>query len=226
MRTSPSIAPHGPDQDTYLVLDDFGRTGQAWRETNVDAADRETVIRNLLSGECNNPVRIIAFNTAEGWSRDVTVDIADELRLRLVEYGEISDWLSISWRPTGADARIGSNRLRTVGPSAAVAPPLTSQWPSPFSWGQGSQSTGTCACRCLPEEAPRSDKPRNEGISGVLPVPCVDFAASLAARLFQSKSAEQNTFFRLNCSSSGTRVLASSRSLAHSSGSRNPPDAK
>jgi hypothetical protein len=46
MRTSPSTAPHGPDQDTYLVLDDFGQTGQAWRETNVNAADRETVIRN------------------------------------------------------------------------------------------------------------------------------------------------------------------------------------
>ena len=24
MRTSPSIAPHGLEQDTYLVLDDFG----------------------------------------------------------------------------------------------------------------------------------------------------------------------------------------------------------
>ncbi len=24
MRTSPSIVPHGADQDTYLVLDDFG----------------------------------------------------------------------------------------------------------------------------------------------------------------------------------------------------------
>ena len=48
-------------------------------------------------GEYNNPVRIIAFNTAEGRSRDVTVDIADELR-RLVEYGEISD-LAIHYQP-------------------------------------------------------------------------------------------------------------------------------
>ena len=42
MRSSPSIAPQGPDQDTYLVLDDFGRIGRAWRETGEDAADRET----------------------------------------------------------------------------------------------------------------------------------------------------------------------------------------
>ena len=43
------------------------------------------------SGEYNNPVRIIAFNTAEGRSRDVTVDIADELRRRLAEHNEISE---------------------------------------------------------------------------------------------------------------------------------------
>jgi hypothetical protein len=52
MRTSPSIAPHGPEQDTYLVLDNFGgRLGRAWRETDDEATDRETLILNLLSGE-------------------------------------------------------------------------------------------------------------------------------------------------------------------------------
>jgi hypothetical protein len=80
MRASPSIAPHGPEQDTYLLLDDFGRIGRAWRETDEGATDRETLIREMFAGEYNNPVRIVAFNTAEGWSRDVTVDIADELR--------------------------------------------------------------------------------------------------------------------------------------------------
>jgi hypothetical protein len=92
MRASPSIAPHGADHDTYLVLDDFGRIGRAWRETDEDGADRETLIRDLLAGEYNNPVRIISFNTAEGWSRDVTVDIADEVRRRYVEiYDEIPE---------------------------------------------------------------------------------------------------------------------------------------
>jgi len=85
MRTSPSIVPHKADQDTYLVLDDFGRTGCCWRETEVDGADRETLIRDLLDGQYSHPVRIVAFNSAEGWSRDVTVDIADELRRRYVE---------------------------------------------------------------------------------------------------------------------------------------------
>ena len=92
MRRAASIAPHVPEKDTYFVLDDFGgRIGRAWRETDEDAVDRETLSFNLLSGVYKNPVRVIAFNTAEGWSRDVTVDIADELRRRYVEYDEVPE---------------------------------------------------------------------------------------------------------------------------------------
>jgi hypothetical protein len=91
MATSPTIAPHRRDQDTYLVLDDFGPMGRSWRETDEDGADRETLIHDLLAGEYSNPVRIVAFNTAEGWSRDVTVDIADALRRCSAEFDEIPD---------------------------------------------------------------------------------------------------------------------------------------
>ena len=89
MHTSPSIAPYGPEQDTYIVLDDFGWIGRAWRETDEHRADLETLIRNLLVGEFNEPIRIVGFNTSEGWSRDVTVDIANELRRRYGEFGEV-----------------------------------------------------------------------------------------------------------------------------------------
>jgi hypothetical protein len=86
---SPSIVPEA-NQDTYLVLDDFGgRLGRAWRETDEEDTDRETLIRNLMDNQYNHPARIIAFNTAEGWSRDVTVDIADELRRRFAEYDDV-----------------------------------------------------------------------------------------------------------------------------------------
>jgi hypothetical protein len=91
MRTSPSIAPHGPDQDTYMVLDDFGSLGRAWRETDERGANRTMLVRNLLDGQYDSPVRIVAFNTTEGWSRDVTVDIADELRRRYVEFDEVPE---------------------------------------------------------------------------------------------------------------------------------------
>jgi len=48
-------------------------------------------VRNLLDGQYESPVRIIAFNTAEGWSRDVTVDIADEVRRRYVEFDDVPE---------------------------------------------------------------------------------------------------------------------------------------
>lgn len=81
MRQSPSIVPLDRlDRDIYLVLEDFGaRAGCAWRETDEQDADRETVLRDLLSGQYAYPVRIVAFNAIEGWSRDATEDIADEL---------------------------------------------------------------------------------------------------------------------------------------------------
>ena len=77
MRTSPSIVPRDDDQDIYLVMDDFGgRLGRVWRETEPDSTERETLIRDLLDGQYSNPVRIVSFNTAEGWSRDASEDIA------------------------------------------------------------------------------------------------------------------------------------------------------
>jgi hypothetical protein len=57
--------------DVYLVLDDFGRPGPAGRETDDTQADRGTLMRHLLEGQFENPVRIVPFNPAEGWSRDV-----------------------------------------------------------------------------------------------------------------------------------------------------------
>ena len=80
MRYSPSIVPEDSERGVYLVLEDFGPLGRAWRETDDGETDRATVIRDLLDGQYENPVRIVAFNTAEGWSRDVTEDIASDLQ--------------------------------------------------------------------------------------------------------------------------------------------------
>jgi hypothetical protein len=79
---TPSIVPKGDDQNVYIVVDDFGGNGRAYRETDVETADLETVILGLLEGEYNNPIRVVAFNTAEGWSQDVSSDIAQEVRRR------------------------------------------------------------------------------------------------------------------------------------------------
>jgi hypothetical protein len=69
---TPSIVPSGHDQTVYLVADDFGRVGRAWREADYDGTDLETVIQDMLSGQYTKPIRVIAFNTAERWSEDVS----------------------------------------------------------------------------------------------------------------------------------------------------------
>jgi hypothetical protein len=65
-----------------LVADDFGRLGRAWREADYEATDLETIIQDLLTGQYNNPTRVVVFNTAEHRSEDVSEDLARELRRR------------------------------------------------------------------------------------------------------------------------------------------------
>src|SRR4051812_24303564 len=79
---TPSIVPRGDDETVYLVKDDLGKLGQVWREADAEATDLETVITDLLTGQYHDPVRVIAFNTAEHWARDVSEDVAHELRRR------------------------------------------------------------------------------------------------------------------------------------------------
>jgi hypothetical protein len=62
----------------YLVLEDFGEFGRAYRETDPTRADRQSVLADLLAGQYERPLRIVAFNTAEGWARDVSAEIARE----------------------------------------------------------------------------------------------------------------------------------------------------
>jgi hypothetical protein len=78
----PSIVPSGHDQTVYLVINNFGNLGTAFPETDVDKADLETLIGDLMSGQYSDPVRVVAFNTAEGWSQDVSSEIVQELRRR------------------------------------------------------------------------------------------------------------------------------------------------
>jgi hypothetical protein len=75
----PSIVPAEGDTNVYIVVDDFGRNGRAYRETDVEAADLHATINSLLAGEYSIPIRVVAFNTAERWSEDVTEDIAVEI---------------------------------------------------------------------------------------------------------------------------------------------------
>ena len=75
---TPPLAPSEQASTVYIVLDDFGhKLGRAYRETNEDAADEASIVENLLNGEYSRPLRVVAFNIAEGWARDVSDEIAN-----------------------------------------------------------------------------------------------------------------------------------------------------
>ena len=73
---SDPIVPYGADETIYLVVDSLG----ASRETETERADLGTLISDLLSGQFNCPVRIVAFNTLEHWTMDISRDVAAEIQ--------------------------------------------------------------------------------------------------------------------------------------------------
>ena len=79
MEHTPSVVPGGKDHTVYLVLDDFGDLGTAYRETDPDACDLHSVVDDFLTGQFNDPVRVIAFNIVEGWAKDVSQFVAVEV---------------------------------------------------------------------------------------------------------------------------------------------------
>jgi hypothetical protein len=75
LRILPLLYPEN-DVTAYIVVEDFGDLGRAFRETDLAEADHDTIVRNMISGEYRDPLRVVAFNTVEGWSRDVSEEIA------------------------------------------------------------------------------------------------------------------------------------------------------
>jgi hypothetical protein len=69
------------------------QNGNAWRETDEDSSDLETLLHQLMTGQYSSPVRIVSFNTSEGWSRDVSQEVAEELLQRCADLGEVPSFL-------------------------------------------------------------------------------------------------------------------------------------
>ena len=74
------IVPYGADQTVFVVTDGCAAPGSAARE--VECGDLETVVADLLAGKFGDPIRIAAFNTLEHWSRDMSADVAREIKSR------------------------------------------------------------------------------------------------------------------------------------------------
>lgn len=89
---TPSIVPNDRlDKDFYLVLEDF-RAGPAFRETD-EGISYVRLIDDLLTGQYDNVLRIVAFNPVEGWSRDASEDVANALDQRVADGREVSEGL-------------------------------------------------------------------------------------------------------------------------------------
>ena len=73
---TPRIVPYGADQTVNVVIDSFPGLGE------IQRTDVETIIADLISGRFNDPIRVVAFNTLEHWSEDVSEDIATEIQTR------------------------------------------------------------------------------------------------------------------------------------------------
>jgi hypothetical protein len=71
------------DETVYLVLNDFRQYGLAYCETYPDQADLVAVITDMLHGQYEHPIRVVALNTAEGWSADASEDVAREIMRRV-----------------------------------------------------------------------------------------------------------------------------------------------
>jgi hypothetical protein len=84
---SPSTVPYGADETVYLIIDQFS-TGTVYRETEIERTDLETIISDLLTGQFNDPVRVVAFNTLEHWATDVSAAVALEIETRCDIQGE------------------------------------------------------------------------------------------------------------------------------------------
>ena len=74
--------PFGADQTAYVVVDRLSRLAGLEREIEVELTDIETIITDLVAGQFNDPVRVIAYNTLEHWSQDISEDIALEIQSR------------------------------------------------------------------------------------------------------------------------------------------------
>jgi hypothetical protein len=66
-------------EDVYLVPNELRSLGRVWRELSEEQATKQTLINMIAEGQFHRPVRVIAFNADEGWSRDEAHDIGFEL---------------------------------------------------------------------------------------------------------------------------------------------------
>jgi hypothetical protein len=81
------------DTDVYIVIEDFGPLGRAILETDLAAADRETIIRNFISGQYDNALRVVWPRLVRGFFvKDPPVDHRQAGTVRVLVATGASEW--------------------------------------------------------------------------------------------------------------------------------------
>ena len=126
-------------------------------------ADMKTVVADMLSGQYRHPLRVVAFNTAEGWARDVSADIAcfpqSSSRRSYLAHGRAASFAMIARREGK-----GERHIRLLAPLAFISPRIVSALldgtaPAnltltqlvralPYSWAEQERRVGTSVPFC------------------------------------------------------------------------------
>ena len=117
--SSSMSVPYGADQTLYLVIDRVGGTGISRREIEVERTDLEAAICELMQGQFNDPIRVVAFNTLEHWARDVSAEIAFEIQSRCDMDGSdlpehIKEFVASSTIPARRSSALVASRSRSA----------------------------------------------------------------------------------------------------------------
>ncbi|MBK3659750.1 hypothetical protein JJE66_00580 [Bradyrhizobium diazoefficiens] len=83
--------PYGADQTLFVVID---RRGEG-AEIPIERSDLDATIGELVAGCFNDPIKVISFNTLEHWMKDISNEIAGEIRARCdIDGVTLPDYLS------------------------------------------------------------------------------------------------------------------------------------
>ena len=81
MAASPGIVPYGADHTIYVVVDNLGASAGE-QEMRVEHEDLDAVVNGFMVGRFRDPLCVVAFNTLEHWSKDMSGEVAEEIETR------------------------------------------------------------------------------------------------------------------------------------------------
>jgi hypothetical protein len=85
------VVPYGADQTLFVVIDRLDKA----TEIRIERSDLDATIGELVAGCFNDPVKVISFNTLEHWMKDISTDVAGEIRTRCdIDGVTLPDYLS------------------------------------------------------------------------------------------------------------------------------------